>query len=227
MNGDDLDQLSDAAEKASLNGLSLIDLGKLSDSGQAPVAEDESELQGLNLFVGDPSQALANDREHFAQLIVKGVKAPVAYRTAISANVTPDSARVLASKVMREERVRGRVRWLIARARASERAVQEGDEITPEMKLAVIRDVMATGNPVDRLRAVEAHNKTIALQRRGRDHVPDPAFLAEYLRRAQAAGRDPVELARGELRDQVAGVGAEADLADPGALVSPEGEAAP
>jgi hypothetical protein len=68
-----------------------------------------------------------------------------------------------------------------------------------EVKLAELEKIIRSGTPSDKVRAIQEHNRLMAAGRAGAANVPDPCFLADFMRRAAQDGKEPVSLAR-ELR---------------------------
>ncbi|MEN6544538.1 MAG: hypothetical protein ABFE07_00690, partial [Armatimonadia bacterium] len=104
------------------------------------------------------------------------------------------------SRVMRRGEVRERLRWLILREKA-----QQGDPVVGKPmgipdKIVELERIIRNGTPSDRVRAIQEHNRLTGQGRPTSANAPDPAFLAEFLRRAEDLGLEPVHAAQ-EARD--------------------------
>lgn len=203
-------RLSDAAEILSTNDVSVSEMLDASDAEAAEakdvrrVADRDESTQRYagSLFEGNAKLALENPKhEQMLQAIVAGVPRPVAYQTYVSRVGTHKTATQQASRLLKRPAILARLRWLISsQKKGAEQRAQAG-RMTKADKLALLETIAQTGNPADRVRAIQEHNRLSGDTKNGKDEIPDPAFLADYLRRAAEAARDPVAWAN-ELKNE-------------------------
>lgn len=188
------DRMARAAEIMARGGVGPLDL-----SDTVPVAEQQTiEITPANgLFSGDPSLPLENTKhEAFLRAYLASRNAAIAYRTAISPQCRMDTAAQQASRVMKREEVRARLRYLILQEKTATADPVPGKVMTLSIKLAELERIIRSGTPSDRVRAIQEHNRLTGHGRPTTGNAPDPAFLAEFLRRAEDLGLDPVQAAK-------------------------------
>jgi len=143
------------------------------------------------------SQPLANKKlERFCQLLTQGAAKWSAYKRAFQSKANMKSCSSSACKVSKRLDVLARLEYL-----KGDR--QEEDEargvMTRAEKLRFLERVIRSGSPADKIRALSEHNKltgeTGPEEQKQGNRLPDPTQLAEYFRRAEIQGADPVELA--------------------------------
>jgi len=202
---DDAARESRAAEAVTLLGADLSAVMEApAPARQAELPVDTSETSDNGLFRGDPSLPLANAKhEHFLRCYLASRNAGIAYRDAISPQCRMDTAAQQASRIMKRADVRGRLRWLLLKEKADQADPVAGKPMTLGVKISELEKIILQGTPSDRVRAIQEHNRLTGHGRPKADGVPDPAYLAEYLRRAEDLGVAPVSLAN----EEAAGIG--------------------
>jgi len=197
----------DLADRLTLAGSTVAAALDASDKGADGGGEGSGggggvrPYSGDSLYDGDPSQPLDDARyERFVALYLETGRGGVAYRAAVSPTCKPATAVQQASRLRRRPEVAARLQYLIReQRRAAEQKAAGGGTMDKAQKLRVLEEIIRApaASTSDRVQAVKAHN-ALAGEGKARDAVPDPAFLADYLRRAEELGRDPVDLARAD-----------------------------
>lgn len=203
----------DIADQIVRGGVSVSQLVELSDSGDGAQVSEESKSDGYfkdSLYQSNGSAPLINPKyERFLEMYVDTGRMEVAYRACVSGNCSKDSATQQASRLLKRGEVACRLRFLMTERKKDDAApVAESARMSRDTKLAELEKIIRTGTPSDRVRAIQEHNRLMASGRAGAANVPDPCFLADFLRRAAQDGKEPVALAR-ELRGVDDGLPAE------------------
>lgn len=196
--GDDEVRVADVAERIVRGNVSLDKLMELSDGQTATVAdapEDDGYYAG-SMYQSDGSAPLTNPKhERFLEVYLATGKRDVAYRTAISGSASVQTAQQQASRMMKRAEIAARLRFLISDQKRKGTADPDGRRMSRAEKLAELETIIRTGTPSDRVRAIQEHNRLQAVGSAQAAGVPDPAFLADFMRRAGEAGKSPVDLA--------------------------------
>ena len=188
------DRMARAAEMMARGGIGPVDL---SDKEPAAQQQEIPITRANGLFSGDPTLPLENTKhEAFVRAYLASRNASIAYRTAISPQCRMDTAAQQASRVMKRAEVRARLRYLLLQEKAETADPVPGRVMGLPVKLAELERIIRTGTPSDRVRAIQEHNRLTGHGRPTTANVPDPAFLAEFLRRAEDLGLDPVQAAK-------------------------------
>jgi hypothetical protein len=85
---------------------------------------------------------------------------------------------------------------MMAKKKQVEQPAADGVRMTKATKLAELERIIRTGTPSDRVRAIQEHNRLMAAGQAGAANVPDPCFLADFMRRAAKENKAPVDLAK-------------------------------
>lgn len=194
----------DIADQIVRGGVSVAQLVELSDTGGGGPISPESKSDGYfkdSLYQSNGSAPLINPKyERFLEMYVDTGRMEVAYRACVSGNCSKESATQQASRLLKRVEVAARLRFLMSSRKREESApVAESTRMSREVKLAELEKIIRSGTPSDKVRAIQEHNRLMAAGRAGAVNVPDPCFLADFMRRAAQDGKEPVALAR-ELR---------------------------
>jgi len=194
----------DIADLIVRGGVTATKLAELSDKGDGGGVSIEAKKDGYlrdSLYQSDGSAPLINPKyERFLEMYIDNGRMEVAYRACVSGNCSKESATQQASRLLKRVEITARLKFLMA---ARKKQITEpdpaGGRMTKDTKLAELEKIIRTGTPSDRVRAIQEHNRLMAAGRAGAANVPDPCFLADFMRRAAQAGKAPVDLAK-ELR---------------------------
>ena len=212
----DDDAVRDVAELIVRGNISVAKLTELSDTGNGGDVAADTKSDGYlrdSLYQTDGSAPLANMKhERVLEMYIDTGRREVAYRACVSGNCSKDSAIQQASRVLARVEVAARLKWLIADRKKAKDNPAAGGRMTREQKLGELEGIIRTGTPADRVRAIQEHNRLMAAGRVGAAGVPDPAFLAEFMRKAAEQGKDPVGLAKDIHGDEDTGFPGEPDF---------------
>jgi hypothetical protein len=194
----------DIADQIVRGGVSVSQLVELSDSGDGRTVSVESRNDGYfkdSLYQSNGSAPLMNPKyERFLEMFVDTGRMEVAYRACVSGNCSKESATQQASRLLKRGEVAARLRFMMSSRKREEAApASESTRMSRDVKLVELEKIIRTGTPSDKVRAIQEHNRLMAAGRAGAANVPDPCYLADYMRRAAQEGKEPVALAR-ELR---------------------------
>lgn len=221
--GDD-SSAADVAEKIVRGNVTLEKLLELSDSANGGGVEqsgDEGYYAG-SMYQSDGSAPLTNPKhERFLEVYLATGKRDVAYRTAISGSASVQTAQQQASRMMKRAEIQARLRFLISDRKRRSTANPDGRRMSSAEKLAELETIIKTGSPSDRVRAIQEHNRLQAVGSNKAAGIPDPAYLADFMRRAGEAGRNPVDLANDERGKSAAGDDSEAVVGHSGEVTEP------
>jgi hypothetical protein len=188
------------------------------DSGETEPTDRETsensdkgqQKQGV-LWRDDPSLPLPNPKhERFLQAIAQGASKTIAYLEHVSPMATHKTATEQVSRLLKRVEFQERLRLLIrvrsvkemgkgpeasAGGREAGKGEMSRDELIGELE-GVVRNRQE--NTSDRLSAADKLAKLKGFVKDGnaRKDVPDPAFMAAFLRRAAALNKDVVEVCR-------------------------------
>jgi hypothetical protein len=218
--------LNDAAAAADLLTINELDL---SDTNLAESSEDTQ----IPLNFGDSAKPLSNPKhDRFLQLIAQGASRSLAYQEAVNPTATRKTATEQASRLVKRGSYQARLRFLIleAKGREGRRGVKVGGAVLGgggSLVDAATGEILAGGgmtkgryvellerlveespNEQTRLAAGEKLAKIrnwIKDPNAKKEEIPDPVFMAAYLRRAQKLNVDPVALAEAERSKTTAG----------------------
>jgi hypothetical protein len=202
----------DLAETVVRDGLGLAKLAELSDKPSASDPSISAKKDGYlkdSLYQSDGGAPLLNPKhERFLELYLDTGRREVAYRSCVSSNCSRESAIQQASRLLARVEVRARLRFLMqARKTATKPPEPGGRRMSRVEKLVELERIIHSGgiSVADRVRAIQEHNRLMAAGRAGAAGVPDPAFLAEFMRKAGKTGKAPDALAREIKGDDDAG----------------------
>lgn len=190
----------DLADLIVRGGVSVEKMAELSDTGDGGGVTLESKKDGYykdSLYQSDGSAPLINPKyERFLDMYIDTGRMEVAYRACISGNCSKESATQQASRLLKRVEVVARLKFLMmAKKKQVEQPAADGVRMTKATKLAELERIIRTGTPSDRVRAIQEHNRLMAAGQAGAANVPDPCFLADFMRRAAKEGKAPVALA--------------------------------
>jgi hypothetical protein len=191
----------DLADMIVRGGVSVEKLVELSDTGDGGGVSVESKKDGYykdSLYQSDGSAPLTNPKyERFLDMYIGTGRMEVAYRACVSGNCSKESATQQASRLLKRVEVSARLRFLMmAKKKQVEQPAADGVRMTKATKLAELERIIRTGTPSDRVRAIQEHNRLMAAGQAGAANVPDPCFLADFMRRAAKENKAPVDLAK-------------------------------
>jgi hypothetical protein len=196
-----------AADVLSANGVDIDDLAL--DLSDIPPDEDQEEMQ-KTLWNWQPSEPVPNPKhDHFLRAIAQGTTRSLAYMEHVNPQATKKTAIEQASRLVKRARYQERLRYLILSKKVDETKKATtinqagsgagGEGMTKAGLIAVLEGIVETsGNENNRMVAIEKLSKLKGFikDQESRKDIPDPAFLAAFLKRAEDENRDPVELAK-------------------------------
>jgi len=192
----DIDDDGLVAEKLVEMGIEPAQAASDLDLSDSAPSEQDLELGETPLFVGNPAMPLDEKTEQFLALCMTTKRQGVAYQSAISGRGTLKTATQQASRLLRRPEVRARLQWLYSEKKRQILGRPAGVRMNKEAKLQFLETIIETGSPSDRIAAMKEHNRLTGDGEPQDATIPDPAYLAEHMRKAAELGVDPVELAK-------------------------------